>query len=216
MDKIDNLIIYQLSMDNETAVFKRYKKIPNPETAVISNVSADLINNAQAGETDKPPIEHHDHISEIQRNFSILVEPGNNMYLVGLDSEIECTFGPNALPIGIFSADFYKDMVTDITKQSEELLTFKINYDPTLARLREAMGTFWVDHDHAHQDDDHHPTSLQEVRNFAIPFFFNLYDKKTQVPIWVLNNHENSDHGGPKPLWHGKIHPNANAYLVFE
>jgi hypothetical protein len=216
MSKIDNLIIYRLGMINESAVFDRYLKIPDPGPNVDGSLSVGLVESVQSGEHQKPPIEHHDHIGEVQRNFSILVEPGNNIYAVSLDPDIKCIFGPNAPPIGIFSADYYKDIVTEITSRSQEVLTFRIDYSHALAGLRGAIGEFWTDQDHSDEDGHHHPKSAQEVRNFAIPFFFNLYDKETNIPIWVLNNHDNSGHSRLKPRWHGKVHPNSNAYLIFE
>ena len=220
MHEIDNIIFYRLSMNEENAVFDKYLKIPAPahDAEALRTMAGDFIGDPQNGGNTKPPIEHHEHISKVQRDFSILVEPGNNMYIIGLDSIIDCKFGPNSPPIGLFSADYYRNIVTDITLQSDGLLSFVIDYDKSITGLRGAMVEFWSvrELDKKRHDDGPHPMSPEEIKNFAIPFFFNLYDKATGIPIWVLNDHDNSDHHVVKPLWHGKVHPNLNAYLVFE
>lgn len=221
MHNIDNIIFYRLAMDEENAVFDKYLKIPAPahDAEALTTMAGEFMSDTQnSGAAKPPPIEHHEHISKVQRDFSILVKPGNNLYVIGLATGIECKFGPNAPPIGIFSADYYRDMVTDITMLSDGLLTFMIDYDKSITGLRRAMAEFWQVRQLDKKRDDGNPHSMSpdEMKIFAIPFFYNLYDKDTGIPIWVLNNHDNTDHHVVKPLWHGKVHPNLNAYLVFE
>ena len=239
MAVFENFIMYNLSMNStEQLCFDGYERVQsgiNNETNLSQLFSAD---DGKWG-FNPPAFLRHDHIRSNQRAFSVLLMPGTNLYAIRLDPKLKCQFGEKSSPIRLFSEAFYDGVITDITlwnaagdqirdfsgTKNEQLkdynvVTFKVDHAAALELQKNAFGKFLNTkqingHDVERTKHGQIGGHAEEDRVFAIPFYFNLYDIESQVPIWVLNDHE-IDGDAFKGFWHGKAHPNSNSFLIFE
>jgi hypothetical protein len=240
MTAFETIIFHNLSMNKkEMMIFDKYQI---EEYDMEDDFCNKVYGKGNSWGTNPPALLKHDHIDVSQRNFSILLRPGNNYYAVFLDPKIQCQFGNGEFPVGIFSARFYRGLgliqdvklwkkgvdkpltesevlkISDLTTlRGYDLLTFRVHYEETFTALtaikHEALHKKAEAHDEVLGDGDGHHD--EDEHRFAIPFYFNLYDVDSGVPIWVLNNHEHDDRA-LKARWHGKVHPNSNAFLIIE
>jgi hypothetical protein len=234
---INRIVVYQLSADqNENLCFDFRSRIDNvneddSNAAFRRVLGVSLPQNGSV--VSSPP--GHGHLHKTQRRFSIKVDDGITFYAIKLKSSLGCYFGHNEVPIGIFSHNFYKDMIYDIAlrdgangkitdfSKTQRLpikdfdwLTFEVNQPAVMHSLAAAEEAQSRAHARIHPDHSDKGKGQSNVASVkpAIPFYFNLYDKDTDQPIWVLNNHRAGPHA-PSARWHGKVHPNSNGFLLF-
>jgi hypothetical protein len=245
MININNIILYQLDTNKyDNLYYNKYLKkiINNGENA--SNILEKFIEDDSMAAGGNPPAAiKHWHIHETQRMFSLLIEPGNNIYVIRLSDkltdDLHIQFGYGVSPITLFSPGFSHEFindcqlrnnknctVTDFINKSDKGLDgfnwviFRIDRESVIDRLEAAAKLAKDKHDKDKYDDDHkhdsgHDRSTKEIGQFAIPFYFNLYDKYAGIPIWVLNDHEHWPNP-IKPKFHGGAHPNSNGFLMLE
>jgi hypothetical protein len=245
MVNIDNIVLYELDTNKyDNLYYSKYlKKAVNTGDDVSKILKKYVVDDSMDAGGNPPAAIKHWHIHETQRIFSLLIEPGNNIYAIRLSDRLTdylyIQFGYGTPPITLFSPDFSYEFINDcelrnkknhsvtdfINKTDKGLdgfnwLIFRIDRKSVIERLEAAAKLAKDKYDKNKYDDDHkhdsgRDRSAKEIGQFAIPFYFNLYDKSAGIPIWVLNDHEH----WPNPIkaaFHGGAHPNSNGFLMLE
>jgi hypothetical protein len=164
-----------------------------------------------------------------------LIESGNNIYAIRLSENLNCQFGYGTSPITLFSPGFSgefikscelrnneNDSVIDFRRESKlsldgfNWLIFAIDRASVIKTLEAAAKLAKQQGSHSHKHDSDRDRSEEVTDRFAIPFYFNLYQKPVGIPIWVLNDHEHSPMATNPIMFHGGAHPNSNGFLMLE
>ena len=175
--------------------------------------------------------------------MSIQLIEGKTTYVIAFDSETQTVFGPSDQPITLLPPSMSTKYLSnvglvfpDANGAPDFTATIRADFDklPAGAALmftcnRETLELAWKDAFNGH---DH-------VVPLAMPFFLNLYDTETELPVWASDRHLhlrgagkaasnfktqgeiNSGHqeasGGDKPgvRTHGGIHPSSDVQLLY-
>lgn len=171
-------------------------------------------------------------------DLSIFLEEGDVTYVVELDSDTRAAFGPSAHPIMIMPFMLGRQLLSDVAlvhkdsagkivlTPAQEIGAFYSSIPKNAALTfrcsRSAMAAAWAEIVNAAGHDD---------ARIRIPFFLNLFDKKTGKPVWTYgegyhpagsahNDHDHDhDHGRQGKdrdgRVHGGIHPPTVAQFFY-
>jgi hypothetical protein len=165
-------------------------------------------------------------------DLSIFLEDGDVTYVIELDSGTRAAFGPSAHPIMIMPfmlgrqllddvALVHKDSGGRIVRTPAQSIGAFYSEVPKNAALtfrcsRSAIAAAW---DEIVKGAGHYDPRIR------VPFFLNLFDKKTGKPVWTYgedyhpggrHDHEhNGQEKDRKDRVHGGIHPNTVTQFLY-
>ena len=198
-----------LSGGKESAAFTKHKKeTPGPSDDVLKLIEAHAKGH---GKPDVGPWPNHKY-----SQLSVEATEGRNLYLIAIDPQARTKFGPGPSPIQIMPPGFGTGLIEEIAliyvDSNGLVLRMEATDIPTDITLvpDNAMLSFVCDR--AKLVDEWKRVvggTGHGSSPMRIPFFLNLWDTETNLPVWTYGVEAHAEHHEDHPhiVTHGGIHP---------
>ncbi len=212
--QVENVLYRQigrkmLSGGKETAAFTTHKKeTPKPGDDVWKLVEAHAKGH---GNPNPGPWPNHTY-----SQLSVEATKGRNLYLIAIDPNAHTKFGPGPSPIQIMPPGFGTGLIEEIAlihvDSNGQVLRMEAKDIPTDIRLvpDNAMLSFVCDRAELLKEWDRVVTGAGHSGSpMRIPFFLNLWDSHTNLPVWTYGVEAHAEHREDHShiFTHGGIHP---------
>lgn len=174
-------------------------------------------------------------------DLSIEAEKNEALYLIGLGTGTGCRFGPSSNPIQLFPIEWTGSILKDVGLIFQDVLGNDVFVDAADIPAQygsipaSAMLAFTLDRKDLETAWNSCVTSAGHTDyTLKVPFFLNLYDVNTGLPIWAFGDPNLAAAGssvapkgkasakmaagggnGLQPMTHGGIHPGSTTQVFY-
>ena len=159
-------------------------------------------------------------LPSLHTELSLPLEHGKCAYIIAFDDDIQTAFGPGPSPITLLPPGLNAALLGDVgliyaAGTSDPVFVAACDIPTELGAMRAggaliftcertALEKVWKEA----TPEGHTPTPI------ALPFALNLYDTKSQLPVWAIPAQLLAD-GDGVVLTHGGIHPSSNSHILY-